>query len=722
MRRRGALGGGTVLVCLGLGWSGCSSGGGTGRDAAAEADAAANGEPDSSPDVMVPMDAPAEEAWDVLQADAGDGSAADKGDGPSGDAPPSPPIAACGQFVPKSGGPANTLSLELGHGYALELVRLAGDRVVSRDASGRWVLWDSQTGKILLSGTQACTRLEGDICVERNKELDLKGAVFLVETDMAAEVRAASDGHLLATFTPPGRPHLAEGGAYVWSAATTGLHAWATDGQKRLTVAGDFGRAQAFGGAEALWVALGPAGDAVVEKIELGTGTRSSSPPFMGTFVRWFEDGSHLLARTGSVARVYSPAAVNQGLLDLTDDSSARLQGYADHFWLRDGPDNARLTVWKVGGGSTPLKLDGPPTADGPGHLLPIQLGDGPRRLGLVHLTAAGAYTTTEAVTFVECCTPGIEQRFAAEGLHWVAGALNGALFDNGGTAPLKVIACGASYSTAGSPDGTVAVALGGGQVLVTRLEAGSATPIANLPLLAGKLDLTADGHTLAVSGDELTLRSLPTGDVLSRWTLPDPAAGRLENLAVSRDGSYVAYQQHPGNPDRLVVERADHGEVVFTTSVPNGDYATLWLAPAGGRFALWATNSEGTRIFNQGTLVGAIPDPATSWLDDNRLLARHYETVKLPTSNFPTLQYVGARIYDRQGALASSPPLPEIKDAIPVDADRLYAPQENAIYRIDTGAKIWSAAFPHIASSRGTVAGRYVVYASGHEMIAEPY
>jgi hypothetical protein len=62
--------------------------------------------------------------------------------------------------------------------------------------------------------------------------------------------------------------------------------------------------------------------------------------------------------------------------------------------------------------------------------------------------------------------------------------------------------------------------------------------------------------------------------------------------------------------------------------------------------------------------------------------------------------------------------------------AEVRYVTDDNSIYSITTGAKTWTGSFPASLGGfnrdedprRGSVAGRYVVYASGHEVIGEPY
>jgi hypothetical protein len=87
-------------------------------------------------------------------------------------------------------------------------------------------------------------------------------------------------------------------------------------------------------------------------------------------------------------------------------------------------------------------------------------------------------------------------------------------------------------------------------------------------------------------------------------------------------------------------------------------------------------------------------------------------------------------RIYDGTGALLASSTLPTLQQVYPVGSDRVYSATHNAIFVIATGTQVWTGAFPFTAARvyrpddprRSAIAGSYVVYQSGHEIIAEPY
>lgn len=59
-------------------------------------------------------------------------------------------------------------------------------------------------------------------------------------------------------------------------------------------------------------VALGPAGQQVIEAISVGSATSAISPPFSGQFNTWFQDGTRFLTNLSTTVWTYSKAGVQQ--------------------------------------------------------------------------------------------------------------------------------------------------------------------------------------------------------------------------------------------------------------------------------------------------------------------------------------------------------------------------------------------------------------------------
>jgi hypothetical protein len=74
--------------------------------------------------------------------------------------------------------------------------------------------------------------------------------------------------------------------------------------------------------------------------------------------------------------------------------------------------------------------------------------------------------------------------------------------------------------------------------------------------------------------------------------------------------------------------------------------------------------------------------------------------------------------VYDGQGHLLSSPPLPEIPSFDVVSSTRIFSHGDQNFYDPTTGALLARTGLP----SQSVVAGRYVVSVSGQTLIATPF
>ena len=125
---------------------------------------------------------------------------------------------------------------------------------------------------------------------------------------------------------------------------------------------------------------------------------------------------------------------------------------------------------------------------------------------------------------------------------------------------------------------------------------------------------------------------------------------------------------------------------------------------------------TSGTNIYSNGTLVTAVPGWVVGGLDDSHILANSY-TLNDETL---TLTYSGSTIYNSSGTKIAALSLPELQSLQIVSADSVYDPGSNAIYSTTTGIAAWISASP--STGVGAVAGSNVVFASGSQVVVQPY
>jgi hypothetical protein len=92
------------------------------------------------------------------------------------------------------------------------------------------------------------------------------------------------------------------------------------------------------------------------------------------------------------------------------------------------------------------------------------------------------------------------------------------------------------------------------------------------------------------------------------------------------------------------------------------------------------------------------------------------------------TLQdvYIGSTIYSPTGAKLATPPLPELQSVQPVTSDTVHSPEQNTIYSLSSGEKVWTSPYltndPYLPPKLGAIAGPYVVFEFEGRVIAVKY
>jgi hypothetical protein len=228
------------------------------------------------------------------------------------------------------------------------------------------------------------------------------------------------------------------------------------------------------------------------------------------------------------------------------------------------------------------------------------------------------------------------------------------------------------------------------------------------------QIALSADGSVLVAASTGGTgavqVYSLPGGTLTYSWP---PAA--LLSFALSDSGTVLG--QILGATREVT---ATTGGAVFWSDTTNQNTVQpIRLSPDGTLIAVSSSpiGTVTTDIYRNGALVTAIPGWAVCWLDNTHLLVQNSGGT---TGYGPGAAYTSSVIVDPQGLTLSTPAPHNFEDPFQVvGPDSIYVLQQNSIFSVSTGATTWSTVTPSLGV--GAVAGSYVVFVSGNQVISQP-
>jgi hypothetical protein len=616
---------------------------------------------------------------------------------------------------------APTVVLELGHGATVSAVQLASDRLLSLDVSGHWVLWGYSTATILASGDGA-TGL-----INNPNQGPLAGQFFAVSTATQIQLYAITDGHSLASIpfsVTQGQSwaQIASDGSYLCAGNASGLTVWSLDGQSELTVAGDYHAASPYAAPGQVQIANGPAGVNVIQTISVPSGGTSTGPQFSGTFNSWFLDGQSFFTNLSNNVWIYSAAGIQEAFLAMP--SIANLTGNGNLFWQYAATNATEIDVYSVGSASkTQTYPVSSAQVDASGTTIAVI---GTTQLSVINLSGQTPTETTQS-------WPGSIITYSVPVFGWLnsqAWVLAGQVIVDGASAAAtpRYFGYGVPLGVAGSAN-VVAVATPLGMLLLNPSTDAQIGNIAGL-VLAGSSEpvnmaLSSDGSVLAAAqpvsaapyaDGTLNLYSIPSENLIS--TFP---AGDL-SFSLSPSGTMLLQQTAQGwdltNLSGTIVLWSGGGAGPVAAS-PDG---TLVAAASGVLPTEGGTVGGDSQIYQNGTLVAAVPAYALGWIDNNDLLAGNYVSAK-----YPGATYVTSTIYSPSGLTLITFPsntLPEIVTPEFTGANSVYDPRSNAVYSLADGSNLWQgpALSPPNGATFGALAGPSVVYVHDHRVLLEPY
>jgi hypothetical protein len=615
--------------------------------------------------------------------------------------------------------------LGLGHTKEVNLLRASSNRLLSRDSSGLWILWDESQQEISRGLSYP---LYSDPLARGWSFLDLRGSVlaFAKDDGNAIEIASSTDGQRLATVSTGGTfssAGLASDGSYLWITKTSSLEAYSPQGARLFQKSGNYANAKIFASPDKLLIASGPGGTNAIESIDLASGSSSMSGAFNGTFHSWFLDGARFISTVGSVIYVYAPDATRIGLIE-PSTRDALIAGSGAYMWTHESrayPEYP-LKIYRIDSGVTLVNTinTGTSASVAPSENLLAILPSGVNELTLVHLETNGVSTT----------------QHSGSGAYLSAFAANaaGAWFTGNRSGTIKndrdgFFGYGKVRSLAGSANGLFAVATAAGKILLYKIENDASTFVGALPYDSSALLLSRDGRVLAAQANKsdaqyhpdnsLTIFGLPAGNVIRRWNYSFPSdtpPGLLFDFDLSADGQIVSrndglWSDSTWSKNLLVDEAASGRNILTLTEDPFGLNVDKSLAPQlspDGTGAALDKGHQQTSVYDRGLLSGAIDGKLSGWIDDNRLLINSFTAGR---SRWDWV-FSGAHIYDRAGTKISDSPLPQIDRFEVVSANEIFS--AGTIYDLTSGGAVWSLGAAELSSSVGS---KYVVFVKDGEL-----
>ncbi|UWZ84526.1 putative Ig domain-containing protein [Occallatibacter riparius] len=642
------------------------------------------------------------------------------------------------------GSPAHSI-LTAGHQGGVTAIHVTTDRVLTDDGA-MWILWNYGTGEVVAAGQRQFDPGPGMFVFQS----DMAGEVAVVQTsdkpmNGVLSVYSASTGQLIASINIGGATwvKLATDGSYICSGSTTGLTVWSSTGSEEFTLPGNYTLANVSAMPGRLQVALGPAGQNVIETDSVPSGASTVSAPFNGTFTSWFLDGQRFLTNLGATVWVYSNAVVQQSLMNLPspyDPLTQQLIGQGNWISITNGVSTTvtGLSVYAIGN-ATPVAT----YSFGYSSIIPMgsylaALEYGPPEMKLIDLSGASPsatdYTLPDQMLYLTS--------FGANpNGQWIVAGGWGLLLDGASIATTpRYFGYGQITSIAGSSS-HIAVATSIGKILL--FNSAGDTQQGAIDFWSGNVQLSSDGSVLAASafafGNQyytdrtLNLYSLPSQSIIQTfpYTFNSNNTPFLVGYSLSGSGQTLGQVLGPITPSRQVTPSS--GSPIIWSDT--GTQGPIVLSPDGPNFAAASgsypgivtsdyTAAPSATLWSNDTLQGAIPAFPEGWIDDTHLLAANY----MPTGN-SYFTYTGSSIYDPAGNVLSVIPggtsFPPMRNPYFTSNGLVYDAGTNAIYSLATGAKVWTAPpvnGPDFTTAVGAVAGSNVVYVKGYQVFVAPY
>jgi len=625
-----------------------------------------------------------------------------------------------------------TTLLKLGQTQNITFLQVTPKCVLSQSQLGHWALNDYTSAALIADASQG-----PNPSYLYAWPVALAGSSLAIGVTNGIDLRSTVDAHLIATIDSPSIDsmtvttwwQMATDGSYIASGSPAGLFFWSTStGNLLFSKTGDYSTAQAFATPSQLRIALGAAGQNVIETISTATFSSTVGPAFLGNFNTWFVDGSGFFTYLSTTVWVYSSSTIQQNILTVSHSLSPQgviLGGQGNYFWTYDTASypNYPLTIYNVGASASAATYD----LSGLAQVVPsggtlgiLQFGTGMFNvIDLSGVTPVESPVYTLPVAYLSAYA-------ALSASQSVVGNQNGVVMDNSSSA--RYFTLGAAWSIAGGTSGA-AIATASGSIYLFNLP--SAIPAGIINFSSSSLAMSSNGSTLAAAGDDLddqyetneplNIYSLPGQTLLA--TFPNTVAvPYYKYFELSGSGTVLAEVFAPAPPnaqETCTVGQSTGGTPIWSATLATG--CQLALSPDGTLIAVSETLPKSnsailptTQIVQNGTLVTAVPGWAVGWLDNSRFIANIWTSNRISGAI-----YSSSVIYSSSGTLLGASGLNNVVTFQVVDANDVYVPALNQILSVTSGLPSWTGSF---TATEGAVSGTYIIYATGTRVVAESF
>jgi hypothetical protein len=625
--------------------------------------------------------------------------------------------------------------LDMGHKDSVLEMRTDGSHVLSVDVAGHWLLENYGSAATLAAGDGVC---KANTCQANAGSfafppVDLAGGTVLVSSPSGLEIRSAADGHVMGTVAGQFWWYqLAADGSYVVTGNASTLQIWSTSGNQQFSRSGDYSKALVYAAPGEVRVALGPAGQNVIETVSVTTGAAAVSAAFQGQFRAWFQDGGRFLSSQGNAVWTYSSSAVQQDLTQMSVTDG--LAGQGNWFWtLRNG----ELNIYQVGASSTPALTSQPydvtTVAIPSGNTIGL-FAYGTGQLTVIDLTGPSPVSTSYTTPIAY-----LESYAAAGAANWLVGNGSGVILDGVSVSgQARYLTHGAAWSIAG---GTAYFAIATADGTIFCFDSTTNALIKTIAFRSSQLSISASGTVLAAAAETVDAQYSPDRTV-NIYSLP--GGGLLNSFpgTIDTDPTVQTVLSSSGTVLARLLSKVSTTTGCDSEALPVTGGAPLWcdntltfrslqLSPDGSLVAAAVLPSTAAQppatssIYQNGKLTTVVPAKAIGWLDNQRLLANTYVVGGL--SDDPQLVFNGAVIFDPLGNQITTSPIPELSSMQVVSSDSIYSPDVNSIISPSTGKATWASGNPISPTGSGVqligaVAGGQVVFDSGTFVLAQPY
>lgn len=580
------------------------------------------------------------------------------------------------------------------------------DRIASVE-EGHWLLQALDTGAHIAKG-----ELQG------SGSVFMRGNLLITYHETGDQLHDTTDGRVIGVIAHDqsyylGPALVAPDGSYVCTAGRDELRLWSRSGEVILRRADITNAASLYITESEVRVAKGPAGADVIETIDVRSGASSTSAPFVGTFVRWFQDGERFLTKDNSTMRIYAQDGALLASVEMS--SNETVYGYGEYYWTitEIGLPVYRFNLYRVGGGANPILSRETGDVQISSHLLamfdptfspygpPLTAGD----IWTLDLRSPDPMLRATGIS-----GPQERRKFAAnaDGA-WAVLDEDGLIRRRMATSDhTDALTCGPVQALAFANGGTLAVATAAGQVLVTNVE-----PTARLRVIqdsATALRISDDGKVLVtwesaqgVYGVKARVYDLSVDppQLLQEFVTSDVSLARSgRRIAQHTCGSpfQVTCQlriSDPAGTDYVVDEIVDEpgGRGALETLPP-----FVLFSPSGSRWiqqAVGSATGASADVYEEGSKLTSLAGLPVLWLDEERLLMLQRVNT---TGGAQT-----AVVMDRNGDIKTSFVLArrELASATALNGgaqfyfapahDNRYYPSQGVIYDANTGLVLWT-------------------------------